>query len=49
MGLLLDLDATHTDLLEILPKMHQDLLTYPVSLAQLSQPGIPALAQAWVG
>ena len=48
MSLLLDLEATHTELLEILPKMYQELLTYPVSLAQLSKPGIQALAHAWV-
>ena len=48
MNLLLELEATHTDLLRILPEMYKQLLSYPVSLAQLSQPGITALKHSWV-
>ena len=48
MNLLLELEATHTDLLRILPEMYNHLATYPVSLAQLSTPGIPALKDSWV-
>ena len=47
MSLLLELEATHTDLLKILPEMYKDLLSYPLSLAQLSQPGIPSLKHSW--
>ena len=48
MNLLLELEATHSDLLKILPEMYTQLATYPVSLAQLSTPGIPALKHSWV-
>ena len=48
MNLLLELEATHSDLLRILPDMYNQLVSYPVSLAQLSEPGLPALKHAWV-
>ena len=48
MNLLLELEATHTDLLTILPEMYKQLCSHPVSLAQLSEPGIPALKTSWV-
>ena len=48
MNLLLELEATHTDLLKILPEMYKQLLAYPVSFAQLSKPGIAALKHSWV-
>ena len=46
--LLLELEAAHTDLLSIIPEMYKQMVAYPVSLAQLSEPGIPALKDSWV-
>ena len=48
MNLLLELEASHTDLLRILPEMYNQMMTYPVSFAQLSEPGLPALRHSWV-
>ena len=46
--LILDIGASHNDFLEVLPKLYQDLTSYPKSLAQLSEPGLPSLAHAWL-
>ena len=46
--MILDMDVSHNDLLLILPKLYEDLSTYPKSLAQLVEPGLPALSQAWL-
>jgi hypothetical protein len=48
MSLLLDLEATHSDLLQILPRMYNQLLHYPVSMTQISKPAVEALSTAWV-
>ena len=42
------MNATHNDLLKVLPKLYEDLSSYPRSLAQLSEPGLPALSDAWL-
>ena len=36
----------HLKLLEVFPKLYQDLINYPESLAKIDRPGIPALAFA---
>ena len=46
--LILDIGASQNDFLEVLPKLYQDLTSYPKSLAQLSEPGLPSLAHAWL-
>ena len=46
--MILDMNVSHNDLLVILPKLYEDLSTYPKSLAQLVEPGLPALSQAWL-
>ena len=46
--MILDMNVSHNVLLEVLPKLHQDLSTYPKSLAQLSEPGLPSLSGSWL-
>lgn len=46
--MILDMNVSHNDLLVVLPKLYNDLSTYPRSLAQLTEPGLPALSAAWL-
>lgn len=48
MNLLLEFEASHTQLLMVLPQLHAQLRSYPISFAQLTKPAIPALAKTWV-
>ena len=48
LALLLEEEANHLDLLQILPKLHQELNEYTVSVAQLDEPAFPSLKDAWV-
>ena len=46
--LILEMNVSHNDLLKLLPKLYEDLSTYPKSLAQLTEPGLPSLSEAWL-
>ena len=46
--MILDMNVSHNILLKVLPELYQDLSTYPKSLAQLSEPGLPSLSNAWL-
>ena len=46
--LLLELKVTHLDLLNILPKLHEELMNCPKSLIQLSETAFPSLGPAWI-
>ena len=48
MFMILDMNVSHNDLLVVLPKLYDDLSSYPKSLAQLAEPGLPSLADAWL-
>ena len=45
MSMLLDYKVTPLKLLDVLPKLHHDLHSYPISLAQLTECGIPSLKE----
>ena len=46
--MILEMNLSHNDLLEVLPKLYEDLSTYPKSLAQIAEPGLPSLSFAWL-
>ena len=46
--LILEMNVSHNDLLTLLPKLYEELSTYPKSLAQLKEPGLPSLSEAWL-
>ena len=46
--LLLDKQATHLDLLRILPNLYQELNEYKISLAQIGEPALPSIKEGWI-
>ena len=46
--MILDMNLSHNDLLTVLLELYSDLSTYPKSLAQLGEPSLPSLSQAWL-
>ena len=46
--LLLEKKITHLDLLIILPQLYKELTEYPCSLAQITAPAFPSLADGWI-
>ena len=48
MTLILDMKATHSELLETLKNVYSSLNTYEIPFSQLEKPAIPALSKAWI-
>ena len=48
LALLIDRQATHLDLLKILPELYKELSEYKISLAQIKKAVLPSLRDVWV-
>ena len=48
LALLIDKQATHLDLLKILPQLYQELVDCPGKISQISRPAFPSLKDVWI-
>ena len=48
LALLIDRQATHLELLTILPELYKELSEYKISLAQIKKAALPSLRDVWV-
>ena len=48
LALLIDNQATHLDLLKILPQLYQELVDCPGKISQISRPAFPSLKDVWI-